>query len=89
MVSVETDVFVLLMHFYLAHNLRRGSYMVPTNIIGTAVNTEATVNKHIEIAYPTQPLHTLTCFNTVHYMNLEMTKPFEKGIILQSLVNWV
>ena len=39
--------------------------MVPNDIARTAVNVGAIITKHTKIAYFIQPVHALTCLNTV------------------------
>ena len=93
MVRVATDLFVLPVHFCVAHTPCKGPYIASMNVPCTKNDIGATNTKHIEMAKFAQPLQALTCFNTVNALyglgEERAAQAFAKGIILQSYVNWV
>jgi len=64
-VSDDTDVFVLLVHFYNALNKTSELLMVPTSPERNVTNIGATVRKHGDIVQHVLALHTLTGCDTV------------------------
>ena len=61
----DTDVFVLLVHFFASEGLCSNVVMVPTCSSRYLVNIGATAKKHADIAKYILPLHALTDCNTV------------------------
>jgi len=61
----DTDVFVILLHFYDKLNFENELLMVPTSSKRNVVNIGATVNKYPDIIKHILPLHVLTGCDTV------------------------
>ena len=61
----DTDVFVLLIHFYASQDIYTNIYMVPTNTTRSAVDIGATARQHHDIVQYLLPLHALTGCDTV------------------------
>lgn len=61
----DTDVFVLLVHFYSSESLQGNIFTVPTRTSRSSVDIGATAKKHHDIARYILPLHALTGCDTV------------------------
>ena len=60
----DTDVFVLLVHFYSSENLSSDIFMIPTRSARSVVNIGATAKENEDIAKYLLPVHALTGCDT-------------------------
>lgn len=69
-ISDDTDVFVLLIHFYKLRQLDCNLVMIGTSPgrSSTSINIRATTNTHADIAENLLTAHALSGFDTVSYL---------------------
>ena len=87
----DTDVFVVLVHFYKTLNITSELLMVPTSSkTRTVANIGATVRKHEEIVPHILPLHALTGCDTISSIygvrKVKAIKALQKGHVPPPLV---
>ena len=67
-ISDDTDVFVLLLHFFQSAHLTCDLIMVGTSHTRSSVDIKATVQKHDELISSVLAAHVLTGCDTVSYL---------------------